>query len=189
MKPCLLNVFSVLSIWLLAALSQSSAQAPQRDNRPRAASIGGRVTITRNPAVNAVITLAEIDLKPDAADGSDAPILHQSQTMTDGDGRYLFSGLAKGRYIVRAMLNAFVVAESSGDPAPRRTVILDEGEAQEKIDFALIRGGVITGRVMDGEGAPLIAQLVQLYAVDEQGQKREYRGHFRYVETFVTDDR
>jgi protocatechuate 3,4-dioxygenase beta subunit len=178
-----------LSIWLLAALSQSSAQAPQRDNRPRAASIGGRVTIAGNPALNAVITLAEIDLKPDAADGSDAPILHQSQTMTDGDGRYLFSGLAKGRYIVRAMLNAFVVADSSGDPAPRRTVILDEGEAQEKIDFALIRGGVITGRVMDGEGAPLIAQLVQLYAVDEQGQKREYRGHFTYVETFVTDDR
>src|SRR6266498_1102181 len=141
MKPCLLNFLSILSIWLLAALSQSSAQTPQRDDRPRAASIGGSVTIAGKPAVNAVITLAEIDLKPDAADGSPEPILHQSQMMTDGDGRYLFSGLAKGSYVVSAMLNAFVVADSSGDPAPRRRVILDEGKAQEKIDFALIRGG------------------------------------------------
>jgi len=189
MKPCLFNFLSILSIWLLAALSQSSAQTPQRDNRPRAASIGGRVTIAGKPAVNAVITLAEIELKPDAADGSDAPILYQSQTTTDGDGRYLFSGLAKGSYLVRALLNAFVVADSSGDPAPRRMVILDEGEAQKKVDFALIRGGVMTGRVMDDDGAPLNAQLVQLYTVDEQGQKREYRGHFTYDEMFVTDDR
>src|SRR6266498_2063333 len=114
MKPCLFNFLSILSIWLLAALSQSSAQTPQRDNRPRAASIGGRVTIAGKPAVNAVITLAEIELKPDAADGSDAPILYQSQTTTDGDGRYLFSGLAKGSYLVRALLNAFVVADKIG---------------------------------------------------------------------------
>ena len=189
MKPCLLNFFSILSIWLLAALSQSSAQTPQRDNRPRAASIGGRVTIAGKPAVNAVITLAETEMITNAAGGFDAPILHQSQTTTDGDGRYLFSGLAKGSYVVSAMLNAFVVADSSGDPALRRRVILDEGKAQEKIDFALIRGGVITGRVLDDEGAPLIAQPVQLYTVDEQGQKREYLGHFKYEWIFVTDDR
>ncbi len=189
MKPCLLNFFSILSIWLLAALSQSSAQTPQRDNRPRAASIGGRVTIAGKPAVNAVITLAETEMITDAAGGFDAPILHQSQTTTDGDGRYLFSGLAKGSYVVSAMLNAFVVADSSGDPALRRRVILDEGKVQEKIDFALIRGGVITGRVLDDDGAPLIAQLVQLYTMDEQGQKREYRGHFTYDGIFVTDDR
>jgi hypothetical protein len=53
----------------------------------------------------------------------------------------------------------------------------------------LIRGGVITGRVLDDEGAPLIAQPVQLYTVDEQGQKREYLGHFKYEWIFVTDDR
>jgi putative lipoprotein (rSAM/lipoprotein system) len=189
MKPCLLIFFPILSILLLSAFSQSSAQTPQRDNRPRAASIGGRVTIAGKPAVNAAIILAETDLKSDADGGSDAPILHQSKTMTDGDGRYLFSGLDKGRYVVSAMLNALVVADSSGDPAPRRTVILDEGKPQGEIDFALIRGGVITGRVIDDEGAPLIAQEVQLYTVDEQGQKREYRGRFTYDEIFVSDDR
>jgi hypothetical protein len=45
MKPCLLNLFSVLSILLLAVAGRSSAQTPQRDNRPHTASIGGRVTV------------------------------------------------------------------------------------------------------------------------------------------------
>src|SRR5262249_44079735 len=69
-----------------------------------------------------------------------------------------------------------------------RTVTLDEGEVREKIDFALIRGGVMTGKVMDDEGAPLIARRLQLYGVDEQGQKRNYQGPFVY-EMSETDDR
>src|SRR5262249_7924296 len=54
--------------------------------------------------------------------------------------------------------------------------------------FALIRGGVITGKVMDDEGAPLIARRVQLYTLNGQGQKRYYQGLFMY-EMSQTDDR
>ena len=45
MKPGLLNLFSALSMPLLIAAAQSNAQTPQRDTRPRTASIGGRVTV------------------------------------------------------------------------------------------------------------------------------------------------
>src|SRR5262249_30415172 len=69
-----------------------------------------------------------------------------------------------------------------------RTVTLDEGETLEKFDFALIRGGVMTGKVMDDEGAPLIGKHVQLYTVNEQGQKRGYQGAYMY-EMSETDDR
>jgi hypothetical protein len=72
MRLRLLNLFSALSILLLVAFSQSiswaGAQTPQLDNRPRAASIGGPVTIAGKPAVNAVITVVETDLKPDAGE-------------------------------------------------------------------------------------------------------------------------
>ncbi|HEU0180388.1 MAG TPA: carboxypeptidase regulatory-like domain-containing protein [Blastocatellia bacterium] len=183
-----LNLFSVSSILVLVAFSQSAgAQTQQRDNRPRTASISGRVTIAGKPAVNAVITVRETDLKPDAG-GSDAPIPYQAKARTDGDGLYLVGGLAEGRYVVSAMLKAFVAAESSVNPSLSRTVTLDEGEARETIDFALIRGCVITGKVMDDEGAPLIATSVQLYTVDEQGQKRNYQGNLLY-EMSQTDDR
>jgi hypothetical protein len=40
MKPGLLNLFSALSILILDLVSRSNAQTPQRDNRPRTASIG-----------------------------------------------------------------------------------------------------------------------------------------------------
>ena len=187
MRSCPLNLFTTLSILLLIAVGRSSAQTPQRDNRPRAASISGRVTIAGKPAANAVITIVETDLKPGAG-GLDAPIPVQAKTRTDGDGRYLVGGLAEGRYVVSAMLKAFVAVGSSADSALSRTVTLDEGEAREKIDFALIRGGVITGKVMDDEGAPLIARRVQLYTLNGQGQKRYYQGLFMY-EMSQTDDR
>jgi protocatechuate 3,4-dioxygenase beta subunit len=172
---------------LLIAVYQSSAQAPQRDNRPRTASVSGRVTIAGKPAANAVITVTETDLEPDAGE-SGLRIPLQAKTRTDGDGRYLVGGLAEGRYVVSAMLKAFVAAADFGDHNLSRTVTLDEGEAREKIDFALIRGGVMTGKVMDDEGAPLVARQVQLYTVDEQGQKGNYRGPFAY-EMGETDDR
>src|SRR5262245_23784720 len=188
MNPNPPNLFSTLSMLLLIVAGQSSAQTPQRDNRPRTASISGRVTIAGEPAVNAVVTVAETDLKPDAG-SSEAPIPRQVRTRTDGDGRYLVSGLAEGRYFVSAMLGAFV---DPGKPFDNRglnrTVTLDEGEAREKIDFTMIRGGVMTGKVTDDEGAPLIAKRVDLYTLDEQGQKIHYQGNLMY-EMSQTDDR
>ena len=47
---------------------------------------------------------------------------------------------------------------------------------------------MITGKVTDDEGKPLIAKRVQLYTVDEQGQKSDYRGSSIY-EMSETDDR
>src|SRR5215471_11815769 len=190
MKPGLLTLFSALPILLLVAAGQSgaraSAQTPQRDNRPRTASVSGRVTIAGKPATNAVITVVETDLKPGAGD-SDLRIPLQAKTRTDGDGRYLVGGLAEGRYFVNAMSKAFA-AGSSGYPELILTVSLDEGEAREKIDFALIRGGVMTGKIIDDEGAPLIAKRIQLYTVDGQGQKRDFQSRFWY-EMAETDDR
>ena len=37
-----------------------------------------------------------------------------------------------------------------------------EGEAVTKIDFVLVRGGVITGRITDSEGHPLIGERVNV---------------------------
>ncbi len=191
MKPSLLNLFSALSILLLTAAGQSLAQTPQRDNRPRTASISGRVTAGGKPAVNASIAVTETDLKIDgvAADGvMGGRIPFSIKARTDGDGRYLVTGLAEGRYVVSSSLKAFIVADKSADASLNRTVTLDEGEAREKVDFTLVRGGVITGKITDDEGAPLIAKRAQLYVVDERGQKKNYQSPSIY-EMSDTDDR
>jgi hypothetical protein len=191
MRHAPFKIISISSILLLIASSQiassAGAQTPQRDNRPRGASISGRVIIAGKPAVNAAITVRETDLKTDAAGGSAAPAPIVVKARTDGEGRYIAGGLAEGRYVVSVMLKAFVAADNSEDFVQGRTVTIDAGEAREKVDFTLIRGGVITGKVIDEEGSPLIANRVQLYTLDEEGQKHEYaRSVYELLET---DDR
>jgi len=185
MKYVPLNLIPTLVVPLLMAVSQSIAQTPQHDNRPRTASISGRVTVAGKPAANAVITLVETVSSPNAIDSLAS---FQAKTRTDGDGRYTITGLAEGRYHVSAQMKAFVDADSSTDSRLSRTLNLDEGEARETVDFGLIRGGVMTGKVIDDEGSPLIAQHVQLYTIDDQGQKRAYRISYMY-EMPETDDR
>jgi hypothetical protein len=126
------------------------------------------VTVAGKPAVNVAITIVETDLKPDAAGGLAGRVPFSAKARTEGDGRYLVTGLAEGRYVISAALKAFFVADISADHSLSRTVTLDEGEARGKVDFALIRGGVITGKVTDGEGRPFIAKHVQLHPVDKQ---------------------
>jgi hypothetical protein len=191
MRHAPFKLISILSILLLVASSQftssAGAQTPQRDNRPRGASISGRVIIAGKPAVNAAITVRETDSKTDAAGGSAAPTPIVVKARTDGEGRYIAGGLAEGRYVVSVMLKAFVAADNSEDFVQGRTVTIDAGEAREKVDFTLIRGGVITGKVIDEEGSPLIANRVQLYTLDEEGQKHVYaRSVYGLLET---DDR
>jgi hypothetical protein len=188
MQLPLRKFFSALSISLLVAAAQSNAQSPQIDTRPRTASISGRVTIAGKPAANAVITVMETDSKQNPFGGLVALIPFQAKTRTDGDGRYLVSGLAEGSYVVTAVLKAFVAADSSGDPTLSRTVTLDAGEAREKLDFALMRGGVMTGKVTDDVGAPLIARRLRIYRVDEQSRRRDYYNSSLY-EMLQTDDR
>ena len=48
-----------------------------------------------------------------------------------------------------------------GDPGGK-TLIITAGETVEGIDFTLARGGVITGRVIDSEGGPLIEEPITL---------------------------
>src|SRR6185369_8054343 len=66
------------------------------------------------------------------------------------------------------------------------------GETVEGIDIGLVRGGVITGRVTDASGQPLIQEGVRLTALDESGKK--LRGNMTYVNLpygfmMTTDDR
>ncbi len=82
---------------------------------------------------------------------------------TDADGRYELAELPAGRYNIFVTRNGYVSLQfgqrrpfESGRP-------LDVGNAQtvEKIDFALPRGGIITGRITDELGEPLAGVRMQ----------------------------
>jgi len=160
-----LSLVPALSILLLIPVSQSPAQTPQRDNRPRTASISGRVTVGGAPAANASVMVTEED--PQSRGGPFGGGSQQRafiKIRTDGDGRYRVTGLTEGVYMIRALSTAYVRAKNSTG-FDILSVTLDEGESMDNVDIALVRGGVITGRVIDAEGRPLIASYIQLLSV------------------------
>ncbi|MGH9752012.1 MAG: MSCRAMM family protein [Blastocatellia bacterium] len=176
----------LLSIALLAVFAVANAQTPQRDTRPRTASISGRVTISGKAAANVKIAITEVKDNPisenpvlsvdvsAALGGLGAGEYHVA--LTDADGRYRVTSLPEGKYQVRALLGGFVREKPAPNNSLFESVSLNEGELRENVDFALARGGVITGRVTDAEGRPLIAGAVSLQVVDEEGRKSKGPG-------------
>ena len=189
MKLRPLNFISALSISLLITAAQSNAQAPQRDHRPRTASIGGRVTVGGAPAANALVMVMEVD-PPSGGSllGGESRQRAFIKVRTDGDGRYRVGGLAEGDYMIYALSKAYVSSRKSPRSEVFRSVTLDEGESRDDVDIALVRGGVITGRVVDDEDRPLIATYLRLLPVDEKG---EPNGRFDFNDDVMmrTDDR
>ena len=75
-------------------------------------------------------------------------------TSTDAEGRFEIRELPAGRYSVTAMKGGFVTGQFGqrrpGDPAT--PIQLVDGQNADKVNFALARGGVIAGRILDDSG-------------------------------------
>lgn len=166
-------------VFLVNAGVQARAQT-QQDNRPRTASIAGRVTIGGKPASNAKVAVEEAR-EPRLGENTSV-YEHFAQlakrvsqdALTDGDGRYRAGDLPEGNFEVRVMLSAYVAEADDGRNGLTRTVAVEEGESLASVDFSLVRGGVITGRVTDDRGRPLIGHSVQLRRLNERGEAQPY---------------
>lgn len=148
----------LLTIGVAQSCVTSNAQTP--DNKPKAtASIAGRVTIGDKPAPGVTVT-ASTPTFPQTLVG---------QTVSDAEGKYRISGLMPGQANVSAVAPTFVLPVTSSFLSGR-TLNLSADEAVEGIDFKLTRGGVITGRVTDSDGKPVIEERVTLTLLDEKGE-------------------
>ena len=166
---------------LLTLLSVSASLCAQSTTKQPAkvprGSVSGRVTIKDNGAPGVVVGLRKGDLYM-----STEPY---SKATTDQDGFYRFGNLTPGNYSLTLSAPAYVMARKD---STSKVVIVSEDEAIEGMNFALVRGGVITGRVTDGEGRPVIAQQVKVYTVEGFERRRQDQPVYpaREVET---DDR
>jgi hypothetical protein len=148
-----------------------------------AGTITGRVTIGDKPAQGIAVMLM-----PANAYYAESKVAAQAKT--DADGQFRLTNVAAGRYEVMTAAPGFVMQGGSNSFRNRgKTVNLAEGETVEKIDFTLIRGGVITGRVTDADGRPVIAENVRLTPAG-QGDERRGGGPFSFNPfLYQTDDR
>lgn len=131
------------------------AQTPAKE---ATASVVGHVTMRGKaaPAITVVATLRNsfFDNKTVA------------KTTTDEDGNYKLTGLTAGQFTILPLARAYVVASGNSYKEAGQSVNVAEGEAVTKIDFVLVRGGVITGRITDADGHPVIGERVNIALKD-----------------------
>ena len=113
-------------------------------------------------------------------------------TISDDAGRFMFAGLPAGRYTLGGAKEGYVTtnyaATRSGGPG--MPVVIAGGAARADITLALLRGAVITGRLLDPDGQPIpgVSMRALKYAYTVNGERRltivptTMAGH-------ITDDR
>ncbi|HEY3582028.1 MAG TPA: carboxypeptidase regulatory-like domain-containing protein [Pyrinomonadaceae bacterium] len=148
-------LFTATLLWLVLYSFGGSAQTP---GKAPTASISGRVTIDGKGVADVTV----------AATTSNSPLDNRTvaKAITDDDGKYQLTGLAAGQFTIMPLTKAFVVDTDVANKEPRQSITVAEGETVTKIDFALVRGGVITGRITDTDGRPVIGERVNVVAQD-----------------------
>jgi len=93
---------------------------------------------------------------------------------TDTDGNYEFTGLVPGRYMLTASKNGYIPEPwGATEPnAPPKPIDIQEGQTIEHVDFSLIRGSVITGRIFDEVGDPISNVQVSALRAVGTGDRR-----------------
>ena len=173
-----------LALVLGASVLNMPAQTPgpPKASKPTG-SISGRVTYKDKGLSGIGVALRRTN-QPN-------PFETQPRATTDQDGNYKISNLDQGTYEVQTNPSAYVVPdENLGSGRP---VIVMEGDNIEGINFSMVKGSVITGRITDADGRPVIQQQVRLFRAEPPNTRvvaQPSRPRVNYpVTNSVTDDR
>jgi hypothetical protein len=160
---CILLIFSST----LYAHSQTALPA-----KTSTASISGKVTIKGKAAAGIVMGLRLVE----------SPSYPHSRykAVTDDQGDYKIVNIPAGQYQVVAVAPVYI----PDDQWRVKTILISKDESIENVDIALVRGGVITGRVTDSEGRPVIEEEVSL-----QPAEMSKAGFYQLPMSVQTDDR
>ena len=144
-------------------------------------SIRGQVSSGGKPVANLTVIL-ELSSQPGI------PVPKDSFTArTNLNGQYEFIGLVKGSYLIAPRASQFALPVSPMNGRPGRQISLGSGEQITDIDFDLVPGGVITGKLTDNRNRPLIGQSVQLSILGPDGKRRPF--NFANYPISHSDDR
>jgi hypothetical protein len=118
---------------LVAFLAQST---DQKSGDPTVTLAGTVIsTTTGDPLKKAVVTLENGE--------------RQFQMVTGADGKFTFDSIPPGNYMINTMHTGYL-------EAPRRPVHLDAGEQRKDFVLKLTPQGIISGRVVDQDGDPVM---------------------------------
>jgi protocatechuate 3,4-dioxygenase beta subunit len=148
---------------LLGSPSRTAAQQPASTGT---ATITGQVTVDGGALAGIQLMLQRVSDKPVVLTPPPPPLT----AVTDADGNYRFANVPAGKYTVQIYAPAYVVERKAGAGDAYPDVVVEDGANIQSLDFKLVRGGVITGKLTDPEGRPMIEETINLSRLDEQGK-------------------
>jgi hypothetical protein len=176
--PCLCGPILTLIVLSINSIGQIPAASTG------AAKVNGRVLIEGKPASDVLVMMKK------RADTEIGPGSSESPTMsavTNAEGRYQFQNLKSGDYRISVFAPAYVIeGESAFSSDYGKTITILEGEQVEDLNFSLTPGGVVTGKVVDDYGMPVIAEGVGAFRLDDNGKRDKAAGTML---KWQTDDR
>ncbi|HEX4949445.1 MAG TPA: carboxypeptidase-like regulatory domain-containing protein [Blastocatellia bacterium] len=156
----------LLTVLLFFVATFAHAQTIQ-STAPATASVTGQIKIGETPARGVSVLLISVNRQATPPTQAGA----QTRTTTDADGRYKFANLPAGNFRVTVLSPGYIVFGTSDIVRNGHQIALKDGEAVERIDFTLTRGGVITGKVTSNTNRPIIGEPITLTQRDEAGKQ------------------
>ena len=166
----------LLTLLCLPASLRAQAQPKTATKIPRG-TVSGRVTIKDKPAPGITVGLR-------ATNGM-FPMEKSYRAVTDQEGVYRITNVPAGTYDIMTAAPAYVTPDAMGPGG--KNVIVGDDENVEDINFTLVRGGVITGKITDSDGRPLVNQNVNLFRMSDV-QQQPLKQVFA-ADSVQTDDR
>lgn len=142
-------------------------------------SISGRITIRGKGLAGVVVGVRGLN--------GPQPSASALKATTDQDGNYQITEVPAGNYQVFPIAPVYVIPDPAVSRARGKMLLLAEGENVQGIDFSLVRGGVITGKVTDADGRPVIEERLSILPLDQNTQPIQMYGPG--VSGLQTDDR
>lgn len=141
-------------VWLLLLLIPVvSVRSQSAVDKATNSTISGKVTVGGKGLQGIIVALAITD----EYRSNFRPTRFRSTT--DQDGNYRIANVPPGKYDVIVASPTYVPVEG------RKSLIVNRNETVENIDITLERGGVITGKVTDADGRPVIEEMVNVSAI------------------------
>ncbi len=174
--------YAVISALIFScAVFRTAADA--QTTTPRKAmtnSVSGHITIHGKGAPGIIVSIRNTGFS-----AQPGPVL---KATTDQDGNYRISDIPAGNYQVSPIAPTYVFPEPFSSRARGKMLMLAEGEEVQGIDFSLVRGGVIAGKVTDADGRPVIEELLAIVPEGQDSRNRQMSSPI-FAGGFQTDDR
>lgn len=158
------HLLRALLLLACAWYGTAAAQPPVKES-PGTGTVAGRVMADGHGVAGVLVALL-----PNGFASERKPA---ARATTDADGFYQLTHVPPGAYYLSATAPVHVLTNANAANLWRgRQLNIVAGDQLEGLDFTLTRGGVITGRVTDADGRPVIETRIQVMAAIEADRSK-----------------